>query len=130
MLTDNINLKFFMDEVASEREEDLGDGRVRVHTKGTITMLDEWVRLSFKTTDWRPFDDAIAGLREVRRARQKPAHSVQQDTFDQQYIRKQTHLLDRAYSSLHTLRTILKKHPACADVDIPVRLEREEIWMY
>ena len=106
------------------------DGRVRVQPKGTITMLDEWIRTHFRTSDWRPLDDAIAALREVRDARQRPAHKVQQDTFDQEFLRKQRHILDRAYSALHTIRSILIKHPSCSAVQVPLRLSKEQIWMH
>ena len=130
MLSDNINKDFFRDEVSSEQEQPLGNGRFCVQQKGTITMLDEWIRFLFRTSDWRPLDDAIAGFREVRRARQQPAHNVDRDRFDQDFLRQQRHILDRAYSALHVIRTILSKCPTCCEVEIPTRLQDREIWMY
>lgn len=81
MLSDNIN-KDFGSDVAYETEQQRRDGKVVVRQKGTLQILDEWLRKTFRTSDWELWDAAIKAFRELRQLRQKPAHALdgRQDT--------------------------------------------------
>jgi len=71
-----------------------------------------------------------AAFRKVRKLRQKPAHSVQEDVFDQKYIKDQRKLMLDAYGAIRTIREILANHPNVkADPpDIHEQLWKGEIW--
>lgn len=81
MLSDNIDKAFFGDDVTAETETERADGKVVVSPKGTLTMLDEWLRQKLRLPDWEPWETALVSLREVRKLRQKPAHAVDENVF-------------------------------------------------
>lgn len=124
LLSDNLNKKFFGDDVSDQYE----DGR----RKGTINMLDEWVRKFFRPVDWEPWEEAIDAIKKVRKKRQKPAHAIIENEFDQEYIGKQREIMIQAYSALRTLRMILENHPAVSreKLDVPDTIQEGRIWTF
>jgi hypothetical protein len=76
MLSENLNKDFFRNDVPLEWEEQRADGKIVVNAKGTLTILDDWLRTYFKTPEWALWDDALKSFKEIRRLRQKPAHAV------------------------------------------------------
>lgn len=132
LLSDNINKEFFGNDVPLQSEVKRADGKIQVQNKGTLQILNEWIRKSFRTEDWAPWDDSVTALREVRKLRQKPAHALDEDVFDQGYFKKQRELIIRAYSAVRTLRMLLENHPAVqiAHIEIPDWLRAGDIWTY
>ncbi len=130
MMSENISHGFFRGKVSPEREEVRPDGKVAVHPKGTVQMLEEWFGHSFRTSDPKPLAEAIGAFREVRRLRQKPAHSVDEDEFDRILVHRQRELMIRAYTAVRILRLCLANHPAAQDVEVPRGLREGEIWVY
>ena len=130
MMSDNINKKFFEGEIADEYDYEREDGKIEVRRKGTIAILEEWIDQYFRPADDGPINDMKAAFRKVRKLRQKPAHSVQEDVFDQKYLKDQRKLMLDAYGAVRTLRQILASHPRVkADPpDINEQLWRGEIW--
>jgi hypothetical protein len=130
LLSDNINKEFFQNEVSYETEIEREDGRIQVQPKGTLQILDNWIRRYFRTTDWTPWDESIKVLREVRKLRQKPAHALNENLFDQHYFKEQRELIIKAYSAIRTLRLLLANHRLVRDaqISIPDWLERGDIW--
>jgi hypothetical protein len=130
MLSDNINKRFFQGEVPEETEITRNDGRIEVRQKGTLQILDDWVRLRCRLPDWKPWDDAIAALRKVRRLRQRPAHAVNENVFDQQYFKEQRQLMIEVYDAVNVLRQLLGKHRAvrAAGIAAPDWLQDGKIW--
>lgn len=131
LLSDNISKKFFRDDVALEEELERSDGKIEVRPKGTIRLLDEWCRTACPVEDRDVWDQAIADLKAIRQARQKPAHHVEPDVFDYELIPKQREIMKRAYTSLRTIRMTLEKHPAVAtddSIEIPNWLRDGKIW--
>lgn len=130
MMSDNINKKFFMNDISDETEEERSDGKIVVRSKGTISMLNEWLNLRFRPKDPAPINDMIAAFKKVRRLRQKPAHAVQADIFDQKFFHQQRDLIISAYSAVRTLRLIFANHPGVksADIEIPDLLHEGKIW--
>jgi len=124
LLSDNLNKKFFDDDVSDQYE----DGR----RKGTINMLDEWVRKFFRPVDWEPWEEAIKAIKKVRKKRQKPAHAIIENEFDQEYISKQRELMIQAYSALRTLRMVLENHPDVSreELDVPNAIREGRIWTF
>lgn len=130
MLSDNINKKFFQNEVSYETEIQRKDGRVQVCNKGTLQILDDWVRKFFKPYDWNAWDVSIASLRKVRKMRQKPAHVINKDQFSQDYFKQQRELIIEAYTAIRTLRLLLENHPKVriANIVIPNSIKEGLIW--
>ena len=101
MLSENINRDFFQSEVSYQDEEELQDGRIRVQEKGTLRILDEWVRRFFRTDDWEPWDTSIKSLKKIRRERQRPAHAIDENRFDQKYFKDQRQIVSWMHLTLY-----------------------------
>jgi hypothetical protein len=128
MMSDNINRAFFKGLVDLEREETRKDGAVIVTQKGTIALLEEWLKAKYRPKDPKPLEDMLSTFRKVRQLRQKPAHAVQDDQFDQEYFREQRQLIIDAYATIRTLRQILANHPQLRNYKVPEWLYKGEIW--
>lgn len=111
MLSDNINSGFFTD-IDKEQEEERADGKIVVRQKGTIAMLEEWIRRSFRPHDPDPVEFLFQTLRKVRKLRQKPAHAVNENAFDQKYFKEQRSLVIDSYNAVRLIRLIFANHPA------------------
>lgn len=124
MLSDNINKKFFQNEVPYKNEINRKDRKIEVQNKGTLQIVDEWIRKYFDTEDWDRWDNSIKSLRKIRKLRQKPAHVIDENIFDQRYFKEQRELIIEAYSALRILRLLLANHPMVesADIEIPTWL--------
>jgi hypothetical protein len=120
MLSDNINRTFFSAEVAEKAEIVRSDGKIEVRNKGTITLLEEWLNKNFHTADIQPIEDMIAVFKEVRQKRQKPAHSVNPNKFDQKYFHEQRRLMILAYKSVRTIRLIFTNWPQVRLADLKI----------
>jgi hypothetical protein len=129
-LSDNINKKFFQREVVYEREETRKDGKVAVTQKGTIALLEEWLRSRYRAADWKPIEEMLATFREVRKRRQEPAHALNQNAFDQKYLREQRDLITRAVDALDTLSRVLGDHPSVRAASPKHPLESVSVWAH
>lgn len=132
LLSDNINLGFFPPNVPREQEQERADGKIIVKPRGSLAMLDDWLRKSFRTPDPKPLDEMLATLREVRRLRQKPAHALNADAYDDKLFEVQRQLFVRTYDALRTLRLILQNHPRARAVveEMDERVRKGDIWSY
>jgi hypothetical protein len=130
MLSDNINKDFSQNEVPYEDEIQRNDSKIQVQQKSTLRILDDWIREAFRTRDWEPWDESIETLRKIRKMRQKPAHKVSEDQFDQKYFKKQREIIVDAYSAVRNLRLLFANHPKVkkASIDIPDWLQDGKIW--
>ena len=129
-ISDNINRKFFLNDVQFEYDEDRSDGKVIVRQKGTIQILDEWLRLKFIPEDTKPMEDMIDTFKEIRQLRQYPAHFIDDDVFDQKYIKQQRELIIRAYSGIRLIRLIFENFPDVKGYEIPDYIKSGKIWTY
>ena len=132
LLSDNINKDFFQDEVSYEDEKVRADDKIVVTNKGTLQILDSWVRTYFRPVDWNPWNETIQTLRNVRKLRQKPAHAVDENVFDQKYFKEQRELIIGAYEAIRNLRLLLSNHPDVrkANIEIPEWLKEGKIWTF
>ena len=130
MMSDNISKKFFKDEVADETDQERDDGKIVVRQKGTIVILGDWLEVSVQLNDPKPLEDMIAAFKQVRKLRQKPAHAVRADVFDQNFFHQQRGLVVSAYTAIRTLRLIFANSPAVkgANIEIPDVLHEGKIW--
>lgn len=130
IISENINREFFLNDIELQSEELRRDGRIVVRQKGTIQLLDEWLRLKSRTPDREPIEEMIQTFKEIRQLRQHPAHSIAEDVFDQKYFKQQRDLIIRAYSGIRLLRLIFENHPKVKGYSIPDYLKKGEIWTY
>ena len=130
MMSDNINKKFFDGDIELETEKERKDGKIIVSQKGTIQLLEEWINHFFRPSDEKPVNDIFATFRKVRRLRQKPAHKIDENSFDQEIIKKQREIILSAYSALRMLRLIFANHPLVQTnpPEIGEQLLKGEIW--
>lgn len=129
-ISDNINRKFFLNDVSFEYDEVRSDGRVVVHQKGTIQILDEWLRQEFIVEDRKPIEEMIAAFKKIRNLRQRPAHSIDEDIFDQQYFKQQRELMLEAYAGVRLIRLLFANHPNVKGYKVPDWLQQGKIWTY
>ena len=128
--SENINRKFFLNDLPFTYEEVRNNGKVVVHQKGTIQILDEWLRLKFQTKDQKPIEEMFATFKKVRKLRQRPAHTINDDVFDQKYFKQQRELIKKAYGAIRLLRLIFANHPNAKEYKIPDYLQSGKIWTY
>lgn len=130
MLSDNINKDFFANDLPLEEDKMRPDGKIEVRQKGTLALLEEWLRKYFRPAEPEPFEDMFKTLRTVRRLRQKPAHAVNENVFDLAYFKEQRKLMIDAYCVLRTLRLVFANHPKVRrnPPEIEEHLARGEIW--
>ncbi len=130
-ISENINRDFFMSDITFDDEEARSDGKVVVRPKGTIKMLEEWLKATFIPEDNKPMEEMLKTFREIRRLRQKPAHAIDDNIYDQKYIKAQRDLIRRAYSGVRLIRLILENNPQTQGYKIPdVIKSGENIWTY
>ena len=120
LVAENINKKWFSDDVQLEEEIERPDGKVEVIQKNTLRLLDEWMRSNFQTDDWEAWDESISAFRELRHLRRRPAHAVDEDLFDQKYFHQQRELVKKVYNGMRTIRLIFENHPFVKDSEIDV----------
>jgi hypothetical protein len=128
LLSESIDIKFFNGKVSLEKEEIRPDGKIVVQQKGSLTLLEEWLRAEITWSDVNEFRKVvIAPLREVRKLRQAPAHTFTTDRFSMDYYDSRKKLLWAVFNSLSNIRTTLAKHPNALDIKVPSWLDCEAI---
>lgn len=130
MLSDNIDRKFFQNDVPYEDETTDGKGRTIVTQRGTIRILEEWVKVKarLKNEDSQKLvDQAITTLKDIRKARNPQAHKIGVDAYDIELFKEQIKMMRDAYRAMVTLRQLLKLHPAAKDYVVPEELEEMQV---
>ena len=112
MLSDNLNKAFFAAaSISLEDETTRADGKIVVKERGTIALLEAWMRRYFRPADPEPVEKIFATFRKVRKMRQQPAHKINEDVFDQQHFKEQRQLIIEAYDAVRYIRQAFANHP-------------------
>ncbi len=127
MLSENIDKAFFMGDVDDEERITRNDGTIEVRVRGTLAMLDDWLRNKWKVTEAGFPANIMDPLREVRDQRQRPAHKIVPDEYDKRYAIKQDELVERVYFGLRLLRLLLQNYPQSKTVKVPEELQKGRI---
>jgi hypothetical protein len=130
MLSDNISRDFFQEEVPYEDEKTDSKGRIIVTQRGTIRILDEWIKAKarLRNADSQQLvDQAIAAFKAVRNARNPQAHKISADAYDIELFKEQIKLMRDAYRAMVTLRQLLKLHPRARAYEVPAELEQMQV---
>lgn len=130
MMSDNVNKEFFAGDISPEIEKERSDKKLVVTQKGTIQLLEDWIKKYFRPNDPSVLTQMFATFKEVRKLRQKPAHSVRENEFNQKYFKEQRELVKSAYDAVRTIRLILANHPSVKanPPDINKLLYEGKIW--
>lgn len=130
LMSENINQDFFPSKIPREIKVSRADGSVEVQHRGTIQLLEDWLQQSFRTQDTSPLDDCLGTFRRVRKLRQKPAHALVEDTYDEALFKEQRDLFEAAYTAVRTLRLMFQNHPAArkAADEMNEQVRNGEIW--
>jgi hypothetical protein len=131
LISENINRRFFVGVIPIEEEHTRKDGKVEVRPKGTLQMLEEWLKKAFIPEDKKPMEEMLRTFKEIRKLRQKPAHAIDDNIYDQKYIKEQRELMKRAYAGIRLIRLILENHPSTKGYEIPDVIKAgNKVWTY
>lgn len=130
LLSQNLDSKFFLDEVSQTRAIHRRDGFVAEQQRGSVDQLQDWLRTYFIADDPTAVENVIEPLRAIRHERQAPAHAVLENRFDVTYWDRQDELVKRAYLAMRTLRLILSKYPGAGNVAIPEWVQEGRIRLH
>lgn len=128
LLTDDINVAFFEDDIPTTERLTREDGTSITSRIGTITLLQRWLEKYFHPSDPDELSATFKSLRELRDLRAKPAHMVEDNAFDQQFLHQQRELIQDAFGVVRTLRMILENHPAVTGYEVPQYLREAKVW--
>lgn len=130
IIADNIDPRFFKDEVPLVEEvKDANGNIIERKRKRSLRILDEWLN-RVKFPDPKPRQEMIEIFKKINQMRQKPAHKVDEDIFDQKYFKDQRELIIEVYKAIRTLRLIFANHPKARNYEIPDWLQTGHIWTY
>ena len=93
LLSDDLNRDFFRGDVELNRNLTDENGNRVTQPKGTIQLLEEWIQAKLRPLDPKPVEEMLSNFRAVRKERQKPAHKVEENEFDQKYVADQRELI-------------------------------------
>jgi hypothetical protein len=131
MLSENLNREFFKGDIPLEDRETTRDGAVRVNTLATITLLQRWLSKHYNDRDGEDMSSEIVQpLRDVREERQRVAHALTEDAYDQTLPQRQDTLLGQVVVTLQKLRLILTSHPKVRGYTAPDWLDGDKIVFY
>lgn len=103
LLCENLNAKA-LDAMGAPKKDDGGNAI------GTIGRL-QWVLENRTNLGTEQVKLRLRSFREVREARQKPAHTLRNNVHDSTIVRKQRDLLSEISTSLEALEILFSRHP-------------------
>ncbi len=132
ILSENINRDFFRGDVPLERRVKRSDGAFEVDRPGTIQLLEDWISKKYRSADGEDLArEILEPLRNIRKLRQSPAHSLRDDEYDRSLPSQQDGLVGKACRTLTQIRLIFSSHPrARNNYSAPVWLDGDMIVFY
>jgi len=127
IISENINRGFFKEKISLKEEIPLGKDKARIVDKGSIRLLDKYLKKYWRFPDPKPKDEMIKTFRAIRKMRQKPAHQTIDDNYNAVYFENQRRLIYRAYKAIRTLRLLLTNHPKAKSYVPPAWLQEGRI---
>ena len=127
LLSDDLNYQFFEGDISTTKVLMREDGSKHKHKIGTITLLETWFQTYFQSEEPEVIDQLFKNLREIREARQKPAHKVEDNQFDPAYIKAQQELITKGYDAVGTIRMALENHTNVRGYAIPRHLREARV---
>jgi hypothetical protein len=62
-------------------------------------------------SDWSEWNKHFKTLKDIRKQRSKPSHTLIEDEFDQKYYKSQREIMINAYCALRFIRRVFALHP-------------------
>ena len=115
MLSENIDLAAFGADVAREERVEISENSFQVRYRASLAMLEEWVANQYPALPDDELSSIMDPLREVRRLRQRPAHVIVEDKYDNHFYVLQDELVWKVFRALEELRVLLAKHPSISN---------------
>lgn len=95
---------------------------------GTLTRLDLFLERAKVSEEARK--TVLKPLRDVRSARQKPAHAIRTNITDANFVRRQAELMQEVQASIRQLRWFWETHPRNKDWSEPDHLkDMKHYWL-
>jgi hypothetical protein len=123
MISENINRDFFDGKVEFFKYEKIENEIFERKSKGTLQLFEEWLTSVYTVIGDRSVSDLFTPLKKIRSERQNPAHKINENQYDKQYINKQKEIINEAYFVFRNLRKIFHQHPKARNFEIPDWLE-------
>ena len=120
-----------MNEICYEKEQRRKDGKIIVTQKELFNFLmNGYVNSLDQQTG--QYGMKQSHPKRSSKLRQKPAHEIEEDVFDQKYFKDQRDLILDTYSAIRTIRLIFANHPKVrkASIDIPDCLREEKYGIF
>jgi len=130
LISSNINKDFFRGEIPLDKEIHRRDGKIESQQRGTLTLLNDWLRTKWRVEDDSGFEEIVQPLKKVRTLRQKPVYNISEDEFDPEYYRKQEELMVEVYGALRLIRLLFANHPKVRGYKVPDWLYKGKIKPY
>lgn len=131
MLSENVNRDFFRGDIPLEDRVEASDGSVERRPLNSITLLERWLKAHYRNRDGEDVSgELVQPWRDIRRARQAPAHALREDEYDLAFPKRQDELLETAIRSLTRLRLVLSSDPQARSYKAPEWLDGERIVFY
>lgn len=127
MISENVHRDFFKGKINLNEEIQHETGKVRVVSKGSIRLLEEYLAKYWRFPDPEPKNEMIRTFKNIRKARQKPAHVAVEDKYDITYHQQQRNLIFQTYKAIRTLRLLLMNHPKAKSYVPPEWLQKGRI---
>lgn len=128
MLIDNMDAEFFRGvvEIYEERKDPFGS--VYMAQRGTVAMLDDWMKKHTKQDPEEMVASSTKTLREIRKQRSSVAHDQKANDYDPEIFTTQRQMIREAYFAVRTVRQILGSHSKAASVKVPEDLDTPNVW--
>jgi len=127
MISENINKDFFKGFIDLVSVDKISNNMVERKQKGTLNLLEEWLSKYFRFDNNDGLKMVMEPLKLIRKERQKPAHKISENYYDEKLFQKQKQLMKDVYLSVSNLRYIFSKHPNTIDYKMPDWLSHCEI---
>ncbi len=85
--------------------------------KGTLVLLSEWLTHNTNALDIEK--NIVSPLKKLRKLRQKPAHQLYENIYDEKIWVDQKGLMNDVYSAVRCIRLLLANHPRSYNVKVP-----------
>ena len=128
LTSENMNHDFFdANGISLSEEVQRRGGGVEVRDKGTIRLLEEFLRKHMRLEEPEIIDELLATLRKIRNRRQEPAHSVTENAYQRDLLTEQREMINRAYDAICSLRLMFMLHPKASRYVPPEWLQKGRI---
>ncbi|MED1875488.1 hypothetical protein [Brevibacillus borstelensis] len=130
MMSENISKDFFDGVIRLEEETERDDGKIIIRAKGTISLLEEWLRKSVRIQNEEDFDLIFKPFKNIRKLRQKPAHAINKNLYSKEFYKEQNKLIHDCYTAVRMIRLLFANHPAVVGYKVPDWLFEGKITIY